>query len=395
MTFPNNIGAFGAPQLPLGAPQLPLGAPVIGTPFNNNSAPAVLEVPGGMKRAVSYAADHQGCGFWRMHWPEAVINGNQLGIINNNNFMILQDNFYQSISCVRIQRQVTSTQLQFVKALRAISEKTNKFKIYYEIDDVIFAEDIPLYNKAREAFTDPNIAKTAIEIMKLCDGITTPTTYMSKYYEERSGIKGITIPNYIPKFWMDRFYNKTKISENYETFKKRPRVGYIGSPTHFNIAGTPNIKDDFGDIIDIIKKTVKQFKWVLMGGCPMELAEFVRSGDIEYISWVKLWDYPYAFNALNVNIVIAPLQNNKFNLAKANIKHIEAGALGIPCVCQNLEPYKEAPLRFDTADEMVSIIKRTLNDRRIYLTESDVARKNATKYWLEDHIQEYCNLYFS
>jgi Glycosyl transferases group 1 len=395
MIFPNT-GAYGAPQMPYGAPQMPLGVPTVGNPLvQSQQAPALQNPLGGMKRAVSFAADHQGCGFWRMHWPEAVINGNQLGIINNNNFMIFQENFYQDITSVRIQRQVTNTQLEFVKFLKNISNKTNKFKIYYEIDDVIFADDIPLYNKAREAFTDPIIGKTAIEIMRLCDGITAPTDYMAKYYEEKSGVKGITLPNYMPKFWMDRFYNKDKIVANHEQFKKRPRIGYIGSPTHFNVAGVKGVKDDFGDILNVILKTLKQFKWVIMGGCPAELAEHVRSGDIEYVGWTKIWDYPTAFNSLNVNMVIAPLQNNKFNLAKANIKHIEAGALGIPCVCQNLEPYKDAPLRFNNAEEMISIIKRTLDDRRSYLTESDIARKNACKYWLEDHIGEYCSLYFS
>jgi len=393
MIYPNNGYVIGAPNLPL-------GAPVIGSPFANTAqqTPQVADVSsqlGGMKRAVSFAADHQGCGFWRMHWPESVINANQLGIVNNNNFMILQENFYQDIKSVRIQRQVTPYQLEFVKFLRNLSNRTNKFKIYYEIDDVIFAEDIPLYNKAREAFTDPNIAKTAVEIMQLCDGITAPTDYMANYYQEKSGVKGITLPNYMPKFWMDRFYNKDKTIENYENNKKRPRIGYIGSPTHFNIAGTPGVKDDFGDILEVIRKTVKQFKWVLMGGCPAELADLVRSGDIEYVGWTKIWDYPYAYNALKVNMVIAPLQNNRFNLAKANIKHIEAGALGIPCVCQNLEPYKDAPLKFNTGDEMIDVIKKITGDRRLYLTESDVARKNATKYWLEDHIDEHCRLYFS
>jgi len=194
---------------------------------------------------------------------------------------------------------------------------------------------------------------------------------------------------------MDRFYVKSKISDNYEDNKRRPRVGYIGSPTHFNIAGLKDVKDDFGDIVNVIKKTLKQFKWVLMGGCPAELAEHVRSGEIEYVGWTRIWDYPSTFNALNVNIVIAPLQNNKFNLAKANIKHIEAGALGLPCVCQNLEPYKDAPLKFNTGEEMIEIIKKVMSDRKRYLTESDLARKNACKYWLEDHINEYCSLYFS
>jgi len=389
-----NNGVFGAPQLPLGAPAF--GSPLVNETVQP-SAP-VTGLPGGTKRAVSYAADHQGCGFWRIHWPETVINGNQLGIINNNNFMILQDNFYDGISSVRIQRQVTPTQLQFVQYLRAVSNKTNKFKIYYDIDDVIYPDDIPLYNKAREAFVDPTITQTAEKIMQLCDGITTPTDYMSKYYQEKTGVKGITLPNYMPKFWMDRFYSKVKITENYEANKKRPRVGYIGSPTHFNVANVPGIKDDFGDIADVIIKTSKYFKWVLMGGVPQELHHLVRSGDIEYTPWATIWNYPAAFSSLNLNAAIAPLQNNKFNLAKAPIKYLEAGALGLPCICQDLTPYNTspvAPLRFNTADEMIDKLKKVLSDRRIYLTESDSARKVASKYWLEDHIDEFTRLYFS
>ena len=393
MTYPNHGGVFGAPQLPFGAPVM--GSPLAANSTIINTVPQQGSMPNGMQRAVSFAADHQGCGFWRMHWPEAVINGQQLGIINNNNFMILQENFYQGIKSVRIQRQVTPSQLQFVKALKALSDKNNKFKIYYDIDDVIFPEDIPVYNKAREAFLDPVISNTAIEIMRLCDGITTPTAYMSKYYEDRTGVKGIVLPNYMPKFWIDRFYKKSKISENYEINKRRPRVGYIGSPTHFNVGNIAGVKDDFGDICNVIIKTVKNFKWVIMGGCPSELAHLVRSGDIEYVPWSRIWDYPTTYNNLNLNIAIAPLQDNKFNLAKAPIKYLEAGALGLPCVCQDLEPYKMAPLRFSTPDSMIELIKKTLSDRKRYLTESDNARAVASKWWLEDNINQFTDLYFS
>jgi hypothetical protein len=194
---------------------------------------------------------------------------------------------------------------------------------------------------------------------------------------------------------MDRFYNKAKIVENYELNKRRPRIGYIGSPTHFNVGGANSAKDDFGDVSDVIIKTCKNYKWVLMGGLPRELVPYVKSGDIEYHPWVRIWDYPAAFNNLNCNVVIAPLQDNRFNLAKAPIKYLEAGALGIPCVCQDLEPYKMAPLRFKTGDDMIDIIKKVLGDRKRYLTESDSARKVASKWWLEDHIDEYVKLYFS
>lgn len=391
MLYPNSSQAniFGAPNFPA-------GMPVIGTPL----APAMqvkmdVSPPITTHRALSYAADHQGCGFWRVHWPESVINGQQLGLISNNNFMILQENFYKNIKSVRIQRQVTPSQLQFVKFLRSISQKTNNFKIYYEIDDVIFPEDIPVYNKAREAFVDPTIGATAIEIMRLCDAITTPTRYMSEYYTAKTGVKSIILPNYMPKFWMDRFYSKDKIVRNYDENKKRPRVGYVGSPTHFNIGNVPGAQDDFSGILEVITKTVKDFKWVIMGGLPAELSSYVREGLVEYTPWARIYDYPRVYDNLNLNVAIAPLQNNPFNLAKANIKYIEAGALGIPCICQDLEPYKEAPLRFNTGAELIDQIKKLTFDRRRYLTESDNARKAACKYWLEDNISEFTRLYFA
>jgi hypothetical protein len=382
----------------LGAPQLPFGAPVPGhigaIPSIAPGAAHAPHIPNLDKRAISYAADHGGCGFWRIHWPETIINSHQHGIVTNSTFMLTDPRHYQGIKSVRIQRQVTPPQLEFVKFLRHTANN-NGFKIFYEIDDVIFPEDIPIYNKAREAFVDPVIKQTAIEIMKLCDFITTPTKFMADYYTERTKVQSKIIPNYMPKFWIDRFYNKSKITENYEKNKKRPRIGYVGSPTHLNIALLKNTQDDIDPIIPLIRKTYKDFKWVFMGGIPFPLVDLAKAGEIEYVPWTPLFQYAYTFDSLNLNIAIAPLQNNNFNLAKAPIKYLEAGALGIPCICQDLEPYKMASLKFSTPEEMHDMIKKLMTNRQYYLTESDKARKTACQYWLEDHIQEHVNLYFS
>lgn len=379
----------------LGAPQLPFGAPQPG----NFVAPAppqphAAHVPNLDKRAISYAADHGGCGYWRIHWPEILINSHQLGIVTNSTFMLADPRYYHELKSVKIQRQVTPPQLEFVKFLRHTSDNGSKFKLYYEIDDVIFPEDIPLYNKAREAFVDPVIKKTAIEIMKLCDFITAPTKYMADYYTERTGVPSKVIPNYMPKFWIDRFYSKAKITENFDKNKKRPRIGYVGSPTHLNIALLKDIKDDIDPIIPLIRKTYKNYKWVFMGGVPYPLLDLVKAGEIEYVPWTPLFQYAYTFDSLNLNVAIAPLQDNRFNLAKAPIKYLEAGALGIPCICQDLEPYKIASLKFNTSEEMYENIKKLTTNRQFYLSESDKARKVATQYWLEDHIQEHVNTYF-
>jgi len=388
--------------LVFGMPEMPLGAPVFGSPLapveglqQPAYAPPTPGAPANM--AMSFAADHGGCGFWRMHWPEALINSSGRGVITNSTMMLLDPRYYAQVKSVKIQRQVTEPQLQFAKFLRDTSNKGNKFKLYYEIDDVIFPEDIPLYNKSRTAFVDPIIGKTAIEIIRHCDAITCPTKFMADYYTARTGVPAIVLPNYLPKFWMDRFYNKKKVTDNYDFNKKRPRIGYVGSPTHLNVDRIAGVIDDIDPFVPIVRKTFKKYKWVFMGGVPFGLHDLVQSGDVEYVPWKTLYEYSYAFDALNLNVAIAPLQYNKFNLAKAPIKYLEAGALGIPCVCQDYAPYNTdpvAPLRFNTTDEAMDIIKKLCDNRQFYLNESDAARKVATKYWLEDHIEEHVKVYF-
>lgn len=382
-----------------GAPTLPMGAPGFGGSFSEaaqllNVQRSTPQMPGIDKRAISYAADHGGCGFWRIHWPEIIINSLQNGVVTNSTFMLTDPRYYSGVKSVKIQRQVTPPQLEFVKFLRHTSDSGNKFKIYYEIDDVIFPEDIPIYNKAREAFVEPIIKKTAIEIIKLCDYITAPTKVMGDYYTERTGVPNKIIPNYMPKFWIDRFYSKSKIVENFDRNKKRPRIGYVGSPTHLNIGLIPGAEDDISPHMSLIRKTYKDFKWVFMGGVPHPLLDLVKAGEIEYVPWTPLFNYAYTFDSLNLNIAIAPLQDNYFNKAKAPIKFLEAGALGVPCVCQDYDPYNIAPLKFKNSDGMYELIKKLTSNRQYYLTESDKARKIATQYWLEDHIDEHIQVYF-
>jgi hypothetical protein len=69
---------------------------------------------------------------------------------------------------VRVQRQATKQQLEFVKFLKDV-QKQNGMKIMYEIDDLCFKEDIPDYNKYKPAFENPEIRESAQAIMSLCE----------------------------------------------------------------------------------------------------------------------------------------------------------------------------------------------------------------------------------
>ncbi len=391
-----SIGNMGIPMAPRG---MPLGIPYI-SKVNKLvfQAPPPIEMPGsGLKRAVNYYADYGGCGMWRMVWPENLLNAYNKAVVNGLTTMIVDERFYNGINAVRLQRQATPHQLEFVKYLKHIQPKYG-FKILYEIDDVIFREDIPEYNRCKDAFTSDDIARCSKEIMSMCDEVSVTCSYMKEYYREKTGNNNITvIPNYPPKFWFQGLYNKDRLLKTFKDNKDRPRIIYTGSGTHIDVINRANQQDDFAHVVDYIIATRKEFKWVFMGCFPIKCKPFIDNGDMEFHNWKQMYDYPQGIYDLNGSVSIAPLIDNRFNRAKSNIKYLEAANLGIPCVCQDFETYEIAPkdLKFNTGTEMINRIRSLTKDIKTYEAMSDYVYKDSQTMLLNDHLDEYTELYFT
>jgi hypothetical protein len=385
-----NIGSvIGAP---VGLPNKSFGAQPV---FQPPKTPP-LEMPGqNLKRAVNYFADYAGCGWWRMIAPEMLLNLYNKGIMNGMTTMVLDPRFYGGIEAVRLQRQATPMQLQFLKFLDH-GKKQHDYKIIYEIDDVIFKDDIPDYNRCKVAFQNDEILKSSIEMMQMCDEISVTCDYMKQYYMAKTGNKNITvIPNYPARMWLDGHYDKNKIRKNFQKNKKKPRVAYVGSGTHIDVLNKTNQKDDFAHVVDAIIKTRKDFQWVWIGCFPLACKPFIDSGEMEFVKWFPLMELHKAYSTTNINAVIAPLQNNIFNNAKSNIKYLEASCMGIPGVFQDLVTYKDAPLRFTTGSDLIDQLKKLFKDESTYMKYSTKAREYADTMWLDDHLDEFAELYFT
>jgi hypothetical protein len=346
-----------------------------------------------LARGINFYADYSGCGHWRMIWPENLLNCYGKANVQGGTVMIGDKNFYKGIKTIRIQRQATDSQLTYIKWLKQVQPECG-FKIVYEIDDLIFNEDIPHYNKFRFAFEDPSIRKTSMNIMQICDEITVTNKFMKEYYIEKTGNKNITvIPNFIPKFWMDRYYNLEEIRNNYQRFKGKPRVVYCGSGAHFDVENKIGQKDDFFHVNDIIRQTVDEFQWVFVGGFPLTLRDLIHKKKVEYHEWSNLVDYPQYISKLKATVFYAPLEDSNFNKAKSDLKFIEACAFGIPSVCQDLCTYETAFHKFKTGDDLVNKIRLITGDNKKYLKEVKRARAYIEKRWMETNIDYYTELY--
>ena len=376
--------------------------PFQSTPFNikpftsnNNIKPQInqkLEKPPEtqLPRFLNYYADYSGCGHWRMIWPEQVMNAHNKAVVHGTTVMNADPRYYTQTKAVRIQRQATPQQLEFVKFLRKLAD-ANNFRLIYEIDDICFHEDIPDYNKYKTAFTDPKIRQSAQEMMEICDEITVTCPFMRDYYASKTNNKNVTvIPNFMPKFWIGGKSDINRTMESYEKNKRKPRILYAGSGAHFDVENRTKFRDDFEHVNDVIRRTVDKYQWVFLGAHPLPIRDLIQNGKIEFHPWKRLYEYGQGLYDLNVNMIVAPLQDSTFNKAKSDLKYIEACALGLPIACQDLCTYENAPIKFRTGDEMIDQIENTLKDRKRYKSLCKKASQYAETRWLEDDINIDC-----
>ena len=356
------------------------------------------EIPGqNLRRAINYLADYGGCGYYRCMGPNFLMNLYQKAVLMESTAMILDPRFYGTVEAVKVQRQATPAQRDFVKLLKELG-KQKPLKLIYEVDDVVFADDIPMYNRNRDAFTSKEIQDSILDIMGQMDEITVTSDYFRDYVISKTGLKNVTaIPNYLMKWWFDRYYNLGDLVKKFDKNKKKPIIAIFASGTHVDVVNRVNQQDDFEEVVPYIIKTKTEFNWHFYGSYPLPLKPFIDRGDIKYFPWVQLPDFPQAMANSGAQITFAALRDNTFNRCKSNIKLIESGALGIPCVCPDLVTYKDAFLKYKTGSEFIDCIKSALKNQTVYAELCKKSRAYAEKFWLDDeqNLMKFYESYFT
>ena len=347
--------------------------------------PSVFTFPSGM-----YASN-----FWRLTFPTYQLNIlDEISFSTSMNY--LKDaSIFRGVDVVWLQRATGFEHVKYIQSLAQLREKFG-FRIIHDVDDVLIREDMPDFFsiKRNENFFNGEAMKV---IFSLCDEITVTTPFLKEYYLSKFGHNNITvIPNRIPYFWAGGYYNEEIRLNNYRKHKMRPRILFAGSPIHINGFKIPG-NDDFTHIIEAIKSSIHEFRWIFLGGIPHELKDQCLKGEVEYHQMESIATYHPKLLTLEGCIMVAPLSEHIHNHGRSNCKFQEASAQGLPIVCQDITPYKMCPIRFTTGDQMLHQIRETLETEESYINAIRLGKKLLDEMWLEldENIGMYKELFSS
>lgn len=366
------------------------------------------------KVICGFLADSSGCSFIRIAEPLMHLSYGDRAVTNMQHTMEFHPMNFMNYDCVLFQRQAAEHQLKYIKKLKEIQkqildQKGSTFKLLFEVDDIFMLNvkgsdgrtypGIPDYNAAKASFTDPKHDDRVKEIVHQCDEFVCCSEYMKETYKNTLEYDKITtIPNFISRRWAGNYYDPERVLENFEKNSKKPRIGWQGSATHLKVTGEikdpKDLYDDFAHIGKVIVDTMDKYQWVLFGGCPLYLRQYVKSGQIELVEWVNIMEIHKKLSELDLQCMIAPLLANHFSHSKSWQKLVDSWVHGLPCVCQDSPPYKEARYKFTSGDEMIDQIDSIVKGGK-YEKISRESRDLVEPLFIDKNLDEYMNLYFT
>lgn len=393
-------------------------------------------------RNIVYMSDNSGTGLWRRIFQSDTINalGQHFNTsITTTQFPILDQKYYQGMTSITCQRWINDQQRDlFCKFFKPLMDGMSGWLIY-EIDDNMSDQCIPKFNRGRAAFEGEKVQSNIKQMLNTADFVTVTTDYIKNFYHNHYGVpleNIIAVPNLLPKWWFGDKYDPDKKVEQFKRFKAKPRIGIVSSLSHYNIDkvmedknglatrkkkkpdGTEvwlneknqevpeseihQITDDFDDIAECVRATVKDFQWVMFGYCPPQIEDLAKKKLIEVHGGVPLMNYAIVFNQLQLQAVVSPIKKMEFNYCKSHIKTMECAALGVPLFATNCLPYDRVMDKsqlFDTAselkDKLVKLKFQTVNNYKSMIEKQwkwlnspcDEGDFHLNNYWLEDNIQ--------
>lgn len=159
----------------------------------------------------------------------------------------------------------------------------------------------------------------------------------------------------------------------------KPRVGWAGAQQHLG---------DLELLEEVVRETANEVDWIFFGMCPVFLQPYVK----EIHNPVPFAKYPEKLATLNLDLAVAPLEYNRFNNSKSNLRILEYGALGWPVVASDIAPYREGPVCHvpNQPRAWIKAIRERIHDLDATRQEGDVLRAWVRENWLlQQHMNDW------
>ncbi|AZN35789.1 FkbM family methyltransferase [Iodobacter ciconiae] len=307
---------------------------------------------------LCHPADRTGCGQYRILQPFAALLESQLleGAVAFELFPAFE--LAKLAPDVMVyQRQISESQLAFLRLSKLYSPS---FKVY-ELDD--YLPNIPL-KSAHRANMPKDVVKSLRKALTFVDRFVVSTDELANAYQGMHSLMHV-VNNYLPvPIWGDLHSERNQ--------GKKPRVGWAGGASHTG---------DLELLEGVVKALADEVEWVFFGMCPDKLRPFVH----EFHSGVPIGLYSAKLASLNLDLALAPLEQNIFNQCKSNLRLLEYGACGFPVVCTDIAPYRNnLPVTRvrNKHKDWVDAIREHLSDPDANAQSGDALKEAVLKDWM-------------
>ena len=307
---------------------------------------------------LAHPADPWGCGNYRVIRPLRAMRRDGLvdGMLSDGLLQVVDLERY-SPDVIVLQRQIGDERLE---AMRRIQRLSRAFTVY-ELDD--YLPNLPMKSLHREHMPK-DILKSLRRGLSFVDRFVVSTEPLAEAFAGlHDDIR--VIENRLPVEWWKDLSSQRRRG-------RKPRVGWAGGVSHTG---------DLELITDVVKELAAEVEWVFFGMCPEVIRPYVH----EVHEGVEIDLYPAALARLDLDLALAPIEQNLFNECKSNLRLLEYGACGFPVVCSDLRPYQgNLPVtrvknRFK---DWVDAIRMHINDLDATAKMGDELRAKVLSDWM-------------
>lgn len=241
------------------------------------------------------------------------------------------------------------------------------FRVFGQ-DDIVFS--IPQKSAARKYFGKDTKARVR-RAVSLCHRVIVTTEPIAEAM--RSMVDDIqVVPNSLER-------SRWGGLQPPRNDRRKPRVGWAGAQQH---------QGDLEFILPVVEATANEVDWIFMGLCPPKLRYHVAGVQ----NAVPFDQYPAALAALDLDLAIAPLEINRFNTAKSNLRLLEYGAVGFPVIATDILPYRNAPVTRvpNNPKAWIDAIRAHIHDLDATRIAGEQLREWVLSNWmLDQHLDEW------